>query len=205
MAANDIWRLAFSGVCPVNQLYVNIWHIKFKTGSSTPAGAVTYINTNFYQLFKTKVIGSWLLSAVHGRQLAVPAPVYDTSFTIQGTEAGSEGLPPQNAMVVSLRTGIAGRSYRGRLYLGGFGEASQSNGAFAAGYVSAIQTYLDDLVAALGSGGSNTDYEWGIWSRKNGGEDPGPYNLAAGWTPITEAIVRGSVFTQRRRTLGVGA
>lgn len=205
MAANDIWRLAWQGVCPTNQEYVNVWHIKFKSGAATVAGAVSYINTNFYDLVKANQTPAFLLSSVHGRQLAVPAPVDDVAISVQGTDSGPEGLPPQSAMVISLRTGIAGRSYRGRLYLGGFGEDKQANGGWIAGLLSGMQTYVDDLVAALGSGGSNSDYEWGVWSRVLGGDDPGPYNLSAGWHAITSGIVRPTVYTQRRRTLGVGA
>lgn len=204
MATGDIWRLAMQGSWNAQQ-YVNIWHIRFKSEAATPAGATAHILTNFYDLFKTAdVSSSWGLSIVHGRKLAVPALLYEAAITSFGANAG-DMMPTQCAMVCTLRTGIAGRSRRGRLYLGGFLETAHADSAWSLVRTNAIQQYFDDLVAAIGSGGSNPDYEWGVWSRTLGGEDPGPYDLVAGFRPITEVVCRRTVYTQRRRTVGVGA
>lgn len=204
MATGDIWRLAFSGLT-IAQQYVNIWHVRFKTESATPAGAKAYIDTNFYQLMKANGTGtSWGVGVCSGRRLSVPQLTYEGTLSAAGQTAG-DMLPPQNALVVSLRTGIAGRARRGRLYLGGFLESKQLDGGWDQTMVNAYQQYFDDIVAAIGSGGSNADYEWGVWSRTLGGDDPGPYDLAAGFRPITETVVRNVVYTQRRRTIGVGA
>lgn len=202
MAAGDIWRIAFEGAL-ANQLTVNIWHVKFKSVGASIAGAVTYLDTNLYQLLKTYQATSQVGYTVHAVQLASAPPVYDTTITATGTVV-TELLPPQIAMIASLRTGIAGRSYRGRLYLPGFTEATASGGGVDVVAKAAIQGYFDDLVAAIGSGGSDTDYEWGVWSPKLGGASP-PYNLSAGWHAITEVIVRGNWGVQRRRGVGFGA
>lgn len=204
MAIGDIWRFAFEGVL-LGQSYVNVFHIKFLSVGATPAGATGIIDTDLYSLYvAARCTNDFHFSGIHGRQLAVPAPTYDGAYSLAGG-VSTDNLPPQSALVATLRTGYAGRTKRGRLYLGGFSEALQVDGQWDASFVAAMQTYFDDMVAALGLGGSNTDYQWGVWSRKLGGEDPGPYNLAAGWTPISSVVVRPIVYTQRRRTIGVGA
>lgn len=202
MAIGDIWRIAFVGT-NVSQEYVNIWHVKFKSVGATVPGAVTKIKTDFYDLFKTKCATNFILTNYHAVQLASPAPVVDGTCSVTGTDA-SNAMPPQVALVASLRTGIAGRSYRGRLYLAGLCEAN-NEGIPVAAAVSAIQTYFDDLVASIGSGGASSDYEWGVWSKKLGFTAPSTYNLAAGWHPVTSVVVRSIWNTQRRRATGVGA
>lgn len=204
MATGDVWRLAFEGTIQGAQ-YVNVWHVRFKTEAADIGDAITYIDTNFYQLYKTIVHTTWAVSICKARQLAVPSLLFDQAVSAAGESAANPAMPPQCSMVVTLRTGIAGRSRRGRLYLGGQKTDAFLNGAYTSSTVNAVQTYVDDLVAALGSGGSNADYEWGVWSRVLGGEDPGPYNLTSGFRPITAAVVRNVVHTQRRRVLGVGA
>lgn len=203
MAVGDIWRLAFVGVTAYQE-WCNIWHVKFKSIAATPAGAATAIDTNFYTLMAASKWGGGIaLQRVEGRQLAWPQPTYDAAMVRTGVVAG-DMLPTQIAMVATLRTGMAGRSYRGRLYLNGFTEGQQSASAWDVALVAAIQTYFDDLVAAYGSGGADPDYEWGVWSKKLGEPALHTYNLLAGWHPITEVAVRGTTYTQRRRTIGVG-
>lgn len=204
MAVGDIWRISAVGTF-LGQEYVNTFHFRMKTIAGTPLMAVEYLNTNLYDLLVTQAISNqWSITSWHARQLAVPAVVHDYIDNIAGSGSG-DVLPPQSAMVVSLRSSLLGRRHRGRLYLGGWLESAQANGVFGTALVSAVGTYIDDMVAAVGSGGSNADLEWGIWSRVNGGQDPGPYNLIAGWTPIEAGLVRSIVYTQRRRTIGSGA
>lgn len=204
MAVGDIWRLAFRGV-ELGQEYVNVFHIKFLTIAATPATAGSRIDTLLYApVVATRMTNDFHFTGIHGRQLSVPAPVYDSAYALAGGVA-TDNLPPQSAMVATLRTGFAGRSKRGRLYFGAFPESAQVDGVWDAAWVTAFQNALDAMVAALGLGGTDPDYQWGVWSRVLGGEDPGPYNLAAGWTPITAAVVRSTVYTQRRRAIGIGS
>lgn len=203
MATGDVWRLSFEGLIQAQQM-INTWHIRMKSGSGTPLGAVAYLNTNFYQLIKTNLSNAWSISVVHGFQYVDPANLYEQLLSIPAGSLSSESLPPQDAAVATLRTGIAGRSRRGRHYWAGLTESSQNHGAIDSAWVAAVQTYYDDLVAALGSGGSNADYEWGVWSKKLGEPSPHVYNLTSGFRPITEVVVRDIVRSQRRRQLGAG-
>lgn len=204
MAIGDIWRVAFEGKILGGE-YVNVWHFKQKTASPDVEDVIDYVVTNFYDLMKTQGIGpNWTLEIAHARKLEQPATLFEKALSVQGTAASGAELPPQSAMVITLRSNLIGRRHRGRLYLGGFNESTQTAGTWEPGVQSAFQTYVDDLVAALGHSGSNVDWIWGIWSRRYGGEDPGPYNLTAGWTDIYSAVVRETVHAQRRRVAGVG-
>jgi hypothetical protein len=49
----------------------------------------------------------------------------DTNPAVPGTGAG-DALPPQIALAITLRSSVAGKSGRGRVYLGGWNEASNA-------------------------------------------------------------------------------
>lgn len=203
MAIGDIWHIAAIGKWNLQQ-YVDSFHIKFLSVGATPAGAVSYLNTNYFQLVKTKQSAGLTGYTIHAVQLMNAPPVYDTTISADGTSGLTEPLPNVVAIVASLRTGYAGRSFRGRKYLAGFTEG-QNDTTVDDTLRGALQTYFDDLVAGIGEGGASTDYQWGVWSRKLGQPSPGSWNYAAGWKPITEVIVRDDWGTQRRRRFGVGA
>ena len=73
----------------------------------------------------------------------------DAGAAVVGNAVG-DSLPGQNALVVSLRADGAGKSFRGRVYIGGFAEAentatgvASANATTAAGnFVGAINTAL---------------------------------------------------------------
>ena len=80
----------------------------------------------------------------------------DTGATIVGTGTG-DSLPGGTACVVSLKTALAGKRYRGRVYIGGFTETENTVGGgisalaqtAAAGFVTAIDTTLKTHAMAL--------------------------------------------------------
>ena len=71
-----------------------------------------------------------------------------TGGPIPGSGVGTKLLPPQTALCVTLRTAEAGKSARGRVYLGGMadnaldisGAAVSTAGSSAAGFVQAVHT-----------------------------------------------------------------
>lgn len=120
--------------------------------------------------------------------------------TITSGSAG-EYLPPQAAMVCKLSTALAGRSYRGRVYLCGIGEASQSAGIWIPAVVAGFQNDMTAFLARYNyAGGVYGKYGLVVISRQhNGAVRPNPVG-----TPVTQISVRNTVFNQRRRTVGVG-
>lgn len=80
----------------------------------------------------------------------------EKTFTLAGTAAAGTAMPDQLAMVASLRTGRAGRSYRGRAYLPMCNTTQLATGGqvgdtFVTAYATAVRGLLADLNAGEGS------------------------------------------------------
>lgn len=195
MATNDVWRLSLLGSHSGTEIAVVTMHIKFLTANATFDGAAAYITTNLVTLVKASQANTFRWDKINGLTVNTTPKVsgeYSTGYPLAGA-VGSDELPHQVACVVTHKTQYAGRSYRGRHYLPAITEFSQAAGGFDSTLVNALQQYYDDLVAALGLGGSNADYQWVVWSDK--------LNTA---TPVTQAIVRSNPGVIRRRRIGVG-
>jgi len=99
--------------------------------------------------------------------------------------------PPQVATVVTLRTGIPGRSFRGRLYIPTL--TNTDDGSVPAidkpVYNAGVQGIAQAISARATLAGTNL--AWGVWSRTK-------HVL----TPINEVSVGSRVDTQRRRNVG---
>lgn len=195
MATGDVWRLSLIGSHSGTELAVMTMHIAMKTGSGTFAGACLYLKTNLLDLLKTKQANTFRWDEIRGLTVNLNPPLadlYNTAFPLTGTAAGEEP-PHQVAAVVSTKTHFAGRSYRGRNYIPALPETAWVAGLLDSTTGNALQTYYDDLVAALGLGGSNADYQWVVWSQK-----------LQGANAITDTIVRDVPGVIRRRRVGVG-
>jgi hypothetical protein len=195
MALGDVWRLSLIGSHAGTELQVITMHIRMKTGTGTFDGAAAHLKTNLLDLLKTKQNNGFRWDEIRGITVNTAPPVaglYNTAFPLAGQIAGDE-LAHQVAMVVSTRTAYAGRSYRGRNYIGALNEADMTSGLWLNATADAIQTYYDDLVAGIGASGANADYMWVVWSEK-----------LQTYNGITEAIVRTIPGVVRRRRVGVG-
>jgi hypothetical protein len=125
--------------------------------------------------------------------------------TIQGAATGDTAASFVSALI-SLHTTRGGRSGRGRMFLAGVpdGETTGSKINFEGDLWPALLAFavcmLDKFkprdVPAAG------DYDWGVMSRKIGGEKP-PF-LAAGYATITRAVPSPYVATTRSRKVGKG-
>jgi len=128
------------------------------------------------------------------------AASYESSFTaVSGADTG-DPLPPQCASVFSLRTGLKGRSYRGRFFLPATSETNQANGAVIGAYTTKLNTISAQLLAVFGPAGTNGDWRLGVISRY--------LNKVQRTTPVCTQVTSISIdpvlHTQRRRVYGVG-
>lgn len=111
---------------------------------------------------------------------------------------GGDFAPNNVALCVSFRTGQAGRSFRGRNYIGGVPDSQVLGNTFEGTWVTDILTAYNNIVGpgALGGG-----WEWVVVSRFTGGA-PRATGIA---TPVLTAIVTDTVVdSQRRRLPGRG-
>lgn len=111
-----------------------------------------------------------------------------------GTVAG-DGMPSYVACVASLRTFVASRSGRGRIYFGAVSEADSNGNTLAAAY----RTNVLNLVVAMGTtwsvieGANQIDVQLAVYSRL---QDVG--------RPLASVNVRQEPATIRRRKAGRG-
>jgi hypothetical protein len=117
----------------------------------------------------------------------------DTGGAVAGTSAG-DLLPPQVALCITLRTALAGASFRGRVYLPGFSELTNA----AAGVISFTTAPVAFVVAIKAALIANA-LDLGVISRP----DPLATPARAGQINVVTAIVaRDAVWdTQRRRAV----
>lgn len=123
----------------------------------------------------------------------------DEGVVVIGT-ALTDTLPPQTALVVSVRTARSGASYRGRIYLGGFVETDNgSNGQALQPAADAAVGFVDAIGDALSASGM----QLAVLSRPREATTIPAREIAAkgGWvTPATVVEVRNLLWdTQRRR------
>jgi len=119
-----------------------------------------------------------------GLAAAVP-PQASVAVGTTGTNTGSP-LPNESALVVTLYTGLVGRSYRGRNFWPGIPvSAMEANGTLNGSYVSDVQDTFDALIAGIENASGS---ELAVNSETLG--------LS---TFVTSCVVRDVVHHQRRR------
>lgn len=210
--AGMVFQASLKGTVQGQQT-VTSFHFRTKTALGTTAGLAAALAT----AYTTNLVNSWgtplryLTLGIRVYQVPESLDEYTYGSPIVGA-AGANIVPTQVAGVVTLLTGNAGRSRRGRIYIPGFANTYVgADGKWTAAYLSAVSGAMNALLAAFGPSGSNADFEWGIWSRKLGETRGGvpehvtAYNLNAGFQPIIAVNVRDVPGTQRRRRIGVGS
>lgn len=111
-----------------------------------------------------------------------------------GTVAG-DGMPGYVSAVISLRTGIADRSHRGRIFLPARSESDSAGSVLNAGALTLITTAATTLVGPITQGvaPNTSDMQLTVFSK-----------LLNNSTPVEEFLVRPTLKTQRRRMVGRG-
>lgn len=132
----------------------------------------------------------------------VGAARYELNFAPPeaGTFAG-ESLPLQDAVVVTWRTALAGRSYRGRSYISSLAESQQNAGTIAAAMITNYQSFCSAMYGGFVTNAAANNARLVVISRYlNKIERPNPIGTA-----VFSYAVRPTVYSQRRRQLGAGA
>jgi hypothetical protein len=117
---------------------------------------------------------------------------YSTGLPIVGTRAGNS-MPSNAAWALKLSTGLAGRSYRGRVYHFGFAEADISGNYIESSYAATVLSAFRQIQVDLAV---DNFFQWGVLSRFR---DGAPL-LSGIFTPITSIVYTDlRVDTQRKR------
>lgn len=228
MAIGDCYKMTVSA-SHLGSTYQNNYAVTTKVASVTATEFTTLANA-LREIARPNqdpalAYRSWRAVQVRGADVTPVAAecrrtggvVYEAAYT--GTNSGGatpgEALPPQSALVVTLNTGKIGRRYRGRIYHFGFLETAQLNGQWTTTIFNTIGTALATFMNSYGPGGTDPSFTLGVWSERiatgcrpnpttHHPENVDPPNLAGAFSPVQSMVVRPTVFTQRRRTLGQG-
>lgn len=98
--------------------------------------------------------GNTALARVSVRDLSAPnLPEFvDTGALTAGVDNTADSLPPGLALCITIRTAKSGKSFRGRVYVGGFNEnMSDLNGLVVGTAVTAALEYIGDFATAMQS------------------------------------------------------
>ena len=129
-----------------------------------------------------------------------PAGVPDYEYPTITGPTGPRPLAPLPAFVtpkVTWRTGVPGRSYRGRTFFSGFCPDDLNFYQLTDDAVAALEHYAELLLSAFGEGGLYGNYRLGVLSRRlNGHRRPEPV-----LTPITTYDVLLSTGSNRHRSV----
>jgi hypothetical protein len=129
---------------------------------------------------------------------------FDESLVLPDSPTGLDGGTGANttlSVVITKRTGVAGKTHRGRFYLAGYPAVWGVDRITSSGGPTNLGTFAGELLAKFGEGGTNGDFVAGIYSRTIGGSFP--FTLA-GWQAITKWDPQLLVGNQRRRRLDRG-
>lgn len=146
----------------------NVLHF---TSDATPEEATANALANGLRTAWENNLKVWTSNLVTFRHVRVasmatsPYPVWEYDFLVPGTDGTDNVLPYQLAACISLHTGTPGRSGRGRIYMGGFCEDSNTAaGAIATALDADLSDYANALQSILISTG--VDAVLGVYSRK---------------------------------------
>lgn len=178
------------------QISINVRHWRCYAHSGT-GGTTAQMATNRAPVRKADYINV-LSSAFRFRGVGIqrifPAPPTDESIDVTQDAAGTiagNAMSMQTAGVITLRTGVAQRKARGRVYLPFPSEAdNDATGKPEAAYNGFANVLAVNLVGSItvGAGGNTSSLQQVVWSRK-----------FQTYHAITDAFATKKWGTQRRR------
>lgn len=150
MPAGDIYQVRIE--CGFGtQASENIRHWRVSavvTPEATPLQIATIMNLTFAPHYKALLSSSATYRGVGVRRI-FPLPL--TVETVVSSQAGpglvtGDPLPKQTSGVITLRTGFAGRKFRGRVYVPFPGESDNTGSGFpGGGYLNALIALAPDF------------------------------------------------------------
>ena len=229
MAAGDVYRLNLFGTSLSQQVMntLTVQTLPATDPDTTAQLALANAWKNALQPWQhnTTFWTRWELKQLWGAGMSIDAPncrrlggnAYAGLFSapLQGAMALNQPLPPQCSLVTTWQSGTIGRRKRGRAYVFGLGEQDQSGGLWDSAFLGNIGGSVNTFFNIYKSGGTSPAYQLGVWSERTAsGCVPNPSGHGhlqvdtphpdTAFTPVTNYQIRGTVYTQRRRTLGVG-
>jgi hypothetical protein len=189
------------------QTVENVLMFRERTGSSTDDQIKEDVRT-FWHIYRDMISSTLQLQELRAKRMT-PAPLDTLVFgPTTGDETGGYSSVPMNctiAAITTLRTGLAGKRHRGRVYTPGWpADRTSDNANRVDGTGQALRdTKWDAIMAEFDDATGTALYlALGIYSRLIGGTNP---FTVGGWQAVTQYVNRPIFGNQRRRREGVGA
>ncbi len=212
MAVNDTVELAVIGVVGGEQ-HVHTLHFRFQTLNATDAGLVADFIANPLGTYRNIFYNADTpAERVVARQVCGGVPLRSPAESAPASPGGTRALTTERApgwvsVVNSVRTALAGRSRRGRFYIGGMAEydvtgnyLSNANGSHAI----AIPLYSAALIARYELvSGASADYKLVVHSRKLAAVAGSQCQNTS--TPVNAILMRQLLGSTRSRRPGSGS
>lgn len=200
-AIGDIYQVTFQSSIQ-GQTIENVVHFREVTGLSTDGQIDASVKA-----FMTQMANLWVTTQIcTGIIVKKMTPVaFDERLVIPTTATGQQSAAVLNqtvALVLTKRTGVSGKTHRGRMYISGVPSNFTSDqcrlNVTGAGIVG---TFCSNVIGTWGPSGSDGHLQFGVYSGVIGGHSP--FTLA-GWQSVTTLEPQIIFGNQRRRRVGVG-
>jgi hypothetical protein len=188
---------------------LNILHFTNSTGTSMTQSRADSISTVVKSAFTTSLLPAQLhtsaaLNRVEVRSMTANSDPWfvGAGAAVPGTATGKP-LPSATALVVTLKTGLRGRSYNGRYYQWGWGEiANDTAGGATAAAANSLGGFINTMRTNLS--GAPSSLSMAILSRYTTppGQTASIERNPPILTPVTAEVLLDSRWdTQRRRAI----
>jgi len=209
MAANDTSKLAVIGTVS-GQQHIHTLHFRHVTPALTEADLIAAwqaaARTTYRAFFRTADNPCEQYQARHvcgTVPLRAGSDVSETAGSIAGTRSeATEAMAPWLATVVTLRTPFAGRTRRGRFFLGGLAEGGIVGALVSSGVTALVQDYVDDLMTAFVTSGGTTGFLLVVYSRVLAAVPDTECQDSS--TPVSTMQVRNVLASMKSRKAGSG-
>jgi hypothetical protein len=212
MAINDTVRLAVKGQVG-GQDHVHTLHFRHLSVDATEQSLIDAWQTScrgaYRDMFRDDDSPVQLYSVAHVCG-TIPLRASTEESEVAGSIVGTDGvaanalgdkMAPWLALVLSLRTASAGKSRRGRSYIGGLSEARVQGDLILSGQIGRADTYKNSLLTTFGPAGTNLAHKLVIHSRKLSGPLVQCQNSS---TPVVGIVTRSDLKRMTSRKAGNG-
>lgn len=209
MSVNDTTQLAVQGTVG-GQTHIHTLHFRYLDPTASEQGLIDLWQANartaYRGMFSTNDSPVILLRASEvcgALPLRAPVEEAEAGGNQTGTRViSAERLPSWLAAVVSERTAFAGKTRRGRFYIGGLFEDETTGNTLNSGYIAWVQAYVDAIMGTFGPSGTSNLYRLVVYSRKLASV-PGTQCQDSS-TVVTSMLVNANIGSMKSRKPGSG-
>lgn len=181
-------RLAINYISETLEVATNVLHFRYLGGAiSEPAVLDLFAAVKAWQTasWAPQASEDWQTDLYEARDMTVQeGGIYTDIETIPGLYT-SPALPAQNTIAISLRTGLSGRSRRGRTYHVGLTEEQVVGSRVVLATATGLAAAYTALIAAV----DGDDWQWVVASYVSNGAP----RATALLTPITACILTDTI------------